>query len=150
MSMIQGVSALQPVQERMLNILLVEDDEVDVMNVRRAFTKNHIANPLFVVANGLDALEQLRAGAVPRDRLVILLDIRMPRMSGLELLAALREDPDLCRIPVVILTTSLDESDLSTAYQHNVAGYLLKTNDRDRFRDEIAAFEAYWSHVAMP
>ena len=81
--------------EKTLNILLVEDDQVDVMNVTRAFGKNKIANPLFVAADGIEALEMLRSGAVPRDRRLILLDLNMPRMSGIEFLRELRADPEL-------------------------------------------------------
>ncbi|MBV9773279.1 MAG: response regulator, partial [Gemmatimonadetes bacterium] len=69
--------------EKMLNILLVEDDEIDVMNVRRAFKKNNIGNPLWVAGNGLEALETLRGGEMPRDRRLVLLDLNMPRMNGI-------------------------------------------------------------------
>ena len=81
--------------ERLLNILLVEDDEVDVMNVRRAFEKNHITNPLFVAGNGVEALEKLRNGKIPRERRIVLLDLNMPRMNGIEFLRELRADPVL-------------------------------------------------------
>ena len=76
-----------------LNILLVEDDEVDVMNVRRAFAKNHITNPLFVAGNGVEALEMLRSGQVPKGRRLVLLDLNMPRMNGIEFLRELRSGP---------------------------------------------------------
>ena len=85
------------VPDRMLNILLVEDDEVDVMNVQRAFQKNHIANPLFVAGDGVEALEQLRSGAIPRDRRIVLLDLNMPRMNGIEFLRELRARPRAAR-----------------------------------------------------
>src|SRR5687767_713351 len=79
--------------EKSLNILLIEDDQVDVMNVRRAFDKNRIANPLYVACDGVDALEKLRSGAVPTERRLILLDLNMPRMNGIEFLRELRADP---------------------------------------------------------
>ena len=94
--------------DRVLNILLVEDDEVDVMNVRRAFERNNVSNPLYVAGNGLEALEILRNGTVPKERRLILLDLNMPKMNGIEFLQALRADPDLAATPVVILTTSND------------------------------------------
>jgi len=100
-----------PPADRLLNILLVEDDEVDVMNVKRAFKKNNIANPLFVAANGVEALEQLRQGAIPRDRRIVLLDLNMPQMNGIEFLRELRRDPELNLTPVIVLTTSNDERD---------------------------------------
>src|SRR5690606_16064105 len=78
----------------LLNILLVEDDEVDVMNVRRAFTTNNIVNPLYVASNGEEALEMLRSGEVPRLRRIVLLDLNMPRMNGIEFLQELRKDSE--------------------------------------------------------
>jgi CheY-like chemotaxis protein len=134
----------------MLNILLVEDDEVDVMNVRRAFQKNHIANPLFVAGDGLEALEALRGGRVPRERRLVLLDLNMPRMNGIEFLRALRADPELCATPVVVLTTSNDERDRLQSYAHNVAGYLVKPVASPAFVELMTALNAYWSRVELP
>src|SRR5437763_13518330 len=111
---------------RPLHILLVEDDQVDVMNVRRAFEKNKILNPLYVAMNGSEALAMLRDGRVPRDRRLVLLDLNMPGMNGIEFLRELRADPDLKLTPVVVLTTSNDERDKVHAYDFNVAGYLVK------------------------
>src|SRR5262245_49313657 len=113
-------SGFQP--ERVLNILLVEDDQVDVMNVRRAFEKNRIANPLYVAADGLDALQMLRSNLVPAERRIVLLDLNMPKMNGLEFLRELRADASLQAIPVIVLTTSNDERDKIEAYNFNVAG----------------------------
>jgi CheY-like chemotaxis protein len=114
------------VVEKALNILLVEDDQVDVMNVKRAFDKNRIANPLYVAGDGVEAMALLKAGRIPRERRIILLDLNMPRMNGIEFLRALRADPELALTPVVVLTTSDDERDKINAYNLNVAGYLLK------------------------
>jgi CheY-like chemotaxis protein len=136
--------------ERMLNILLVEDDEVDVMNVRRAFQKNRIANPLFVAHDGVEALEMLRDGAIPRERRLILLDLNMPRMNGIELLREVRRDPQLASTPVVVLTTSNDERDKVDAYDLNVAGYLLKPVTFANFCEAMAALNKYWTLVEMP
>jgi len=136
--------------ERMLNILLVEDDEVDVMNVRRAFQKNRIANPLFVAHDGMDALELLRGGEIPRERRLILLDLNMPRMNGIEFLREVRQDPQLASTPVVVLTTSNDERDKVDAYDLNVAGYLLKPVTFASFCEAMAALNKYWTLVEMP
>ena len=136
--------------DRLLNILLVEDDEVDVMNVRRAFQKNHIANPLFVAANGRDALEQLREGRIPRDRRIILLDLNMPQMNGIEFLRELRADAELRLTPVIVLTTSNDERDRIEAYNLNVAGYLLKPVTFSNFCETMAALNKYWALVELP
>ena len=88
---------------RPLNILLVEDDEVDVMNVRRAFQQHRIMNPLVVASDGVEALALLRSGRVPSNRRLILLDLNMPRMNGIEFLRELRGDPTLHTAPVVVL-----------------------------------------------
>jgi CheY-like chemotaxis protein len=136
--------------EKMLNILLVEDDEVDVMNVRRAFKKNNICNPLWVAGNGLDALEMLRSGDMPRDRRLVLLDLNMPRMNGIEFLRELRADPELRVVPVVVLTTSDDERDRVEAYHLNVAGYILKPVTLMNFVEAMATLNKYWSLVEMP
>lgn len=136
--------------EKMLNILLVEDDEVDVMNVRRAFKKNNICNPLWVAGNGLDGLEMLRSGDMPRDRRLVLLDLNMPRMNGIEFLRELRADPELRSVPVVVLTTSDDERDRVEAYNLNVAGYILKPVTLMNFVEAMATLNKYWSLVELP
>ena len=136
--------------ERLLNILLVEDDEVDVMNVRRAFQKNHITNPLFVATNGVEALELLRGGKIPRDRRIILLDLNMPKMNGIEFLRELRKDSELNLTPVIVLTTSNDERDRIDAYNLNVAGYLLKPVTFSNFCEAMAALNKYWALVELP
>ena len=136
--------------DRMLNILLVEDDEVDVMNVRRAFERNNVSNPLFVAGNGLEALEMLRNGTVPRERRLILLDLNMPRMNGIEFLQELRADPELAAAPVVVLTTSNDDQDKIDAYNLNVAGYLLKPVTFSNFCERMTTLNKYWTLVEMP
>lgn len=134
----------------MLNILLAEDDEVDVMNVQRAFHKNNIANPLFVAGDGLQALEKLRSGEIPRERRMVLLDLNMPRMNGIEFLRELRRDPELASTTVVVLTTSNDDRDKIDAYNLNVAGYLLKPVTFSNFCEVMAALNKYWTLVEMP
>ena len=136
--------------ETMVNILLVEDDEVDVMNVRRAFQKNGIRNPLWVAGNGQEGLDLLRGGEIPRERRLVLLDLNMPRMNGIEFLRELRADPALRLTPVVVLTTSDDERDRVNAYDLNVAGYILKPVTFQNFCDAMATLNKYWSLVEMP
>ena len=102
-------------EEKLVTILLVEDDAVDVMNVQRAFKKNNIKNPLAVAGNGLEALCMLRgeegfAKISPRPQ-IILLDLNMPKMNGLEFLKELRQDPELRSISVFVMTTSNDDRD---------------------------------------
>lgn len=136
--------------DKMLNILLVEDDEVDVMNVRRAFEKNKIANPLFIAGDGVDALEKLRSKDIPKARRIVLLDLNMPRMNGIELLREIRADPELRSTTVVVLTTSNDDRDKIDAYQLNVAGYLLKPVTFSNFCEVMATLNKYWTLVEMP
>jgi CheY-like chemotaxis protein len=136
--------------DRMLNILLVEDDEVDVMNVRRAFERNNVSNPLYVAGNGLEALRMLRDGTVPAERRLILLDLNMPKMNGIEFLQALRADPELASSSVVVLTTSNDEQDKIDAYNLSVAGYLLKPVTFSNFCERMTALNKYWTLVEMP
>ena len=142
--------SIQMGEDRILNILLVEDDEVDVMNVKRAFERNKIANPLWVAGNGLEALELLRAGTPPGPRRLILLDLNMPMMNGIEFLRELRGDPELKLLPVVVLTTSDDERDKIEAYNLNVAGYLLKPVTFINFVEVMATLNKYWTLVEMP
>ncbi|MEO0867702.1 MAG: response regulator [Cyanobacteria bacterium J06642_11] len=139
--------------ERATNILLVEDDIVDVMNVQRAFKRTNITNPLFIAGNGLEALELLRGMGevdIPKQRLLILLDINMPKMNGIEFLRELRSDAYLRHIPVIVLTTSDEDRDRFEAYQLNVAGYILKPVTFPNFAEVMAALNRYWTLCEMP
>lgn len=140
--------------DRRLNILLVEDDDpLDVMNVQRAFRKNNVANPLYVAGNGVEALEMLRGRrqpAVPRERRLILLDLNMPKMGGIEFLKELRADPDLHATTVVVLTTSDEDRDKVKAYDLNVAGYILKPVTLTAFVEIMATLNKYWSVNELP
>jgi CheY-like chemotaxis protein len=138
---------------KLLHILLVDDDDVDVMNVQRAFKKNNILNPLFVARDGIEALKVLRddgPDAIPRERRLVLLDLNMPRMNGLEFLRALREDPELRALTVIVLTTSDDERDKVEAYNLNVAGYIVKPVTFIAFVEAMAALNKYWSINELP
>ena len=134
---------------RELHILLVDDDEVDVLTVKRAFQRNRLTNPIHVANNGIEALEKLRDGSLGPRRLV-LLDINMPRMNGIEFLRALRADPALQTTAVVVLTTSNEERDKIDAFKLNVAGYLLKPVTFGNFIDLMATLNKYWTLVEMP
>ena len=135
--------------ERELAILLVDDDSIDVMNVKRAFARSNLTNPIYEAKNGIEALEILRSGTLPPRRLV-LLDLNMPRMNGLEFLRALRADPELRATSVVVLTTSNEDRDKVAAYDLNVAGYLLKPVTFPSFVDLMASLNKYWTLVEMP
>lgn len=136
------------------NILLVEDDKVDVMNVQRSFKKAKITNPLFVASNGLEALNILRNKSetvqMPKSRRLVLLDLNMPKMGGIEFLTEMRADPALKPTPVIVLTTSDQERDRIEAYNLNVAGYILKPVTFGNFAEVMAALNRYWTLCEIP
>jgi CheY-like chemotaxis protein len=141
--------------EKILNILLVEDDVVDVMNVQRAFKKQNITSSLCVASNGIEALEILRAPkgspqAMSKERRLVLLDLNMPRMNGLEFLVELRGDSALKSTPVIVLTTSDEDRDRVEAYNFNVAGYILKPVTFSNFSDVVMTLNKYWALCEMP
>lgn len=141
--------------DRIINILLVEDDKVDVMNVKRAFKKYKITNPLYIAGNGIEALEMLRSQnnqspIIPETRRLVLLDLNMPKMNGLEFLHELRNDDNLKRTPVIVLTTSDEDKDRIEAYNLNVAGYILKPVTFANFADVMITLNKYWTLCEMP
>jgi CheY-like chemotaxis protein len=133
---------------KLVNILLVEDDEVDVMNVKRAFSKSNIQNPLFVASNGVEALEMLNSEISPLPRIIIL-DINMPKMNGIEFLKALRADENLKHISVFVVTTSNEDSDKIKAYDLNVAGFILKPLSFEKFMSSVSTLKNYWDLCEM-
>ncbi len=140
-------------RDKGMNILLVEDDEVDIMNVERAFKRINLTNPLYIAHDGVEALSMLRgqsgSAIMPWPRLV-LLDINMPRMNGIEFLREIRQDPELKMITVIVLTTSNEERDVVAAYQLNVAGYIIKPVSFEQFVETMAALDHYWTLSEMP
>ena len=134
--------------KKLVNILLVEDDEVDVMNVKRAFFKNKIMNPLFVAGNGVEALEMLEDKIIPLPKIIIL-DINMPKMNGIEFLKILRENEKLKNISVFVMTTSNEDSDKIDAYNLNVAGYILKPLSFEKFLTSVTTLKNFWQLCEM-
>jgi CheY-like chemotaxis protein len=134
---------------RTTNILVVEDDDICMMNVRRACAKGKITSPLFHAEDGIRALEMLRDGTFPEERRLVLLDLHMPRMDGLTFLQELRADPELRGVPVVMLTTSNQDRDRVAAWGLNVAGYLLKPVDSAAFIELMATLNSYWTMMEM-
>jgi len=136
-----------------VTILLVDDDKVDSMAVKRSFRELRIANPVVEARNGIEALEHLRgqngSARVPAPCLV-LLDLNMPRMGGIEFLDELRRDPALQRTLVFVMTTSAAAEDRMRAYDKNVAGYVLKHRPGQSFLDSISMLEHYWRIVEFP
>lgn len=136
-----------------VSILIVEDDDIDAMSIERSFKKLRLLNPLTRAKDGLEALEHLRGtngkSILARPH-IVLLDINMPRMSGLELLEEIRNDPKLSDTVVFVLTTSKADEDIVAAHKYNVAGYIVKSNMADGFVHVIELLDSYWKVVILP
>ncbi|MGQ3684062.1 MAG: response regulator [Candidatus Loosdrechtia sp.] len=125
-------------------ILLVEDDIVDQMTVKRALKDINVTNPLKIANNGEKALEYLmdKEHELPG---IILLDLNMPRMNGIELLKIIKDDNSIKRIPVVVLTTSREEQDRIRTFDLGIAGYMVKPVDYLQFVELIKTINLYWT-----
>jgi CheY-like chemotaxis protein len=140
-------------KHRTITILLVDDDTVDVIAIRRSFWQLKIANPLVVARNGLEALDILRGDnnhAKLEAPYLVLLDLNMPRMGGIEFLQELRRDPVLRRTLVFVITASTADEDRVCAYEKNIAGYIMKPESGDGFAAAISALESYWRAIEFP
>jgi CheY-like chemotaxis protein len=143
------VQVLQKQNYKEVTLLIVDDDDIDAIALERALRKLRLLNTVLRARDGREALELLHAGAVPAPY-IILLDLNMPRMNGLEFLNALRTDPQLTHAVVFVLTTSKSDEDLVAAYRNHVAGYVFKQHmDRD-FLEVIGFIEHYWRLVELP
>jgi CheY-like chemotaxis protein len=125
-------------------ILLVEDDSVDVMTIKRALKDVGALNEVIHFVNGEQALEYL-ASENHKEPCVIILDLNMPRMNGIEFLKIAKADKHLKRIPVVVLTTSTNERDISESFENCVAGYMVKPADYERFVEIMETINCYWT-----
>ena len=137
-------------------VLMAEDNEHDIVATRRAWKKNNIANPLHIVRNGEECLDYLHQrgkysepGSAPRPG-ILLLDIKMPRMDGLAVLKHIREDADLRRLPVVILTTSKDEEDCLGSYDLGANAYVMKPVGFHNFSEAVRTINLFWELVELP
>mgnify|MGYP001545172163 FL=1 len=130
-------------------ILVVEDDDVDVMTIQRAFKEIRVTNPVVRQENGEMAIDYLRdpSNAMP---CIILLDLNMPVMSGIEFLEIIKADENLRRIPVIVLTTSKEQEDKINSFNFSVAGYMAKPVDYRRFVDVMRSIDIYWSLSELP
>jgi CheY-like chemotaxis protein len=138
---------------RTVTLLLVDDDDGDAKSVQRAFTSARIVNPIVRAIDGINALEILR-GSNGKAKLatpyMLLVDLNMPRMNGIELVQALRQDPDLHSCIIFVLTTSRRDEDKVAAYDLNVAGYIVKEHAGQDFQRLIEMMQCYWRVVELP
>lgn len=130
-------------------ILLVEDDEIDVMTVKRALKEIKVSNPVVVAGNGEEALEYLNNCKYDKPY-IILLDINMPRMNGIEFLRISKQESNIRKIPVIVLTTSKEEQDIVESYDLGVSGYMIKPVDYGQFVDTLRAIDMYWKLCKLP
>jgi len=130
-------------------ILLLEDDTVDAMTVQRAIKDLNVLNTLVRVVNGEEALEYLQDSAKVKP-CVILLDLNMPKMNGVEFLKVVKADPQLMGIPVVVLTTSKAYQDKVACFDQSVAGYVVKPIDYKGFLDAMRILDLYWTVSELP
>ena len=130
-------------------ILLVEDDQVDVMTVNRALGEIRVTNPIVSRENGEEALKYLRDPGSERP-CIVLLDLNMPIMNGIEFLQIVKQDENLKRIPVVVLTTSEEQQDKLRSFNLGVAGYMAKPVDYRQFVEVMRTLDAYWTISEVP
>jgi len=129
-------------------ILLVEDDRVDIMTVQRALKKIEVSSPLYVARTGVEALGMLRGDGFPRiDPIpsLILLDLNLPKMGGIEFLKELRSDPQLKLLQVIVLTSSNEPSDRAAAFEYEVDDYIVKPHSFAEFSNAMSIILADWS-----
>lgn len=132
-----------------VTLFVVEDDDVDYMTMERSLRKMRIGNALVRAFDGAEALDMLENKQVPAPY-IVLLDLQMPKMNGLELLSRLRQHPELAKTIVFVLTTSADEKDILASHQHNVAGYFVKDEVGEDFLDIVSLLNGYWRIAHLP
>lgn len=130
-------------------ILLLEDDRIDAMTIQRALRELHVTDPLVLAEDGEEALDYLRNPDNPRPHLV-LLDLNMPRMNGIEFLHVVKKDEVLRQLPAVVLTTSDQDQDKVNSFKLGAAGYMLKPVDYRRFVETMRTINSYWTLSRLP
>ncbi|SEL27250.1 Response regulator receiver domain-containing protein [Colwellia chukchiensis] len=137
------------VEKKEVSLFLIEDDDVDAMSITRSFEKMKLSNPIIRAHDGVEGLQMLRSGAVPSP-FIILLDLQMPRMNGLEFLEQVRADENLAQSTIFILTTSKSDEDIAASYQKNIAGYFIKDQVGEEFLDIVKMLKGYWKIALLP
>jgi CheY-like chemotaxis protein len=130
-------------------LLVIEDDQVDVMTIKRALKEIHVVNPVIHMENGEDAIAYLREGSNEQPS-IILLDLNMPVMSGIEFLQVVKNDAELRKFPVIVLTTSEEQQDKLQSFNLGVAGYMAKPVDYRQFVEVMRSIDLYWTISELP
>lgn len=133
-----------------VTLLLVEDDDVDALGIERALKKLKIINPVQRAKNGVEGLKLMRELDSESRPFIVLLDLNMPLMNGLEMLEVIRSDEDISKSVVFVLTTSKADEDKVAAYKKNVAGYIVKSQVADGFVKVIEMIDHFWRVVELP
>jgi CheY-like chemotaxis protein len=131
-------------------VLLVEDDDVDAMTVQRALKELRVTNPLIHKINGEEALDYLKDQKNNGKPCLVLLDLNMPKMNGIEFLRVVKDDDELKSIPIVVLTTSKEQQDKIESFKLSVAGYMLKSVNYQSFVETIRTINIYWTLSELP
>lgn len=148
--MIEKIYPTEPASScKEVSLLMIEDDDIDATALKRALHKLKLLNPVYRARDGLEGIEILRSGAIPTPY-IILLDLNMPRMNGLEFLEELRSDPSLTHSIVFVLTTSKSDEDILAAYREHVAGYLFKQRMDNDFLQVVGLLNHYWRIIELP
>ncbi len=129
-------------------ILIVEDDQVDVMTIKRAFKQVEAENDLHIESNGEEAIRYLNE--VKELPGLIILDLNMPKMNGIEFLNIIRSNPKFKHLPVVVLTTSKEQQDKISTFNLNISGYMIKPVDFNQFKDMVKTIHHYWELSELP
>ena len=136
-----------------VQFLIVDDDQVSIMSIERAIKKLRLVNPLRTASNGQEALDILRGEHGQKQieaPYVVILDLDMPEMNGIEFLEEIRKDPDLRSAVIFVLTASDAPEDVTLAYEKNIAGYVVKENAYDTFRQTLSMIDTFSSVVVLP
>ncbi len=147
------IGDMKKTNDRPIDILLAEDNEADVKITLRAFDKAKLKNNVFVVNDGQEAMDFIRHEGKYQDKErcpkpdLLLLDIKMPRMDGFEVLKALKGDHSYCAIPVIMLTSSQNEEDIAKSYDNGAASYMPKPVNYDDFVKVVDGFNFYWNII---
>jgi len=136
-----------------VRFMIIDDDDISIMALERAIKKLKLVNPVEIANDGIEALEILRKavdtdGSLPP--YILTLDLNMPKMGGLEFLEIIRNDKVLKKLVVFVLTSSDASSDIAAAYEHGIAGYIVKEDPTDTFRDTLEMLNDYSQVVVLP